>query len=212
MPSCPNCGKPVSPGTAYCANCGSAINSNHGPNIAPAGRPISSAETSALAALGAGPRSWAGALGIVNILMGSFAFFESPQDLGSTGAIFLAAVTFGIGFLAMTAGVVSRSSRSLAKNAIAAGSVVEASGSVVRSSMGSNRVLLPNGELQVPMAGRAGAKQGFTGTYLGPEGSRAEVIFTKPRSAGSSTVVLLSVNGSVLANAVRCRFVGGELR
>jgi len=84
----------------------------------------------------------AGALGFVNIMMGAFAFAESPADLGSDGATFLAVLTFSMGIVAIAAGISSRRSRSLAKEALSTGTVVEASGTVGTSSMQANRITL----------------------------------------------------------------------
>ncbi len=91
MSSCPNCGMRVAPEAKYCPGCGGSLGpparglasqpvSARAPAVTE--RRITSAESSTLATVGAGPRSWAGALGFVDILMGAFAFIESPQGHG----------------------------------------------------------------------------------------------------------------------------------
>jgi hypothetical protein len=219
MAFCPNCGKANANDAKFCFYCGSGLTTTSnqaaspvkGPESisVPSDRPFTSAESSALTTFGANQRSWAGAIGFVNILLGAFALIESPQDLGSDGGTFLALLTFSMGIIAISAGVASRRSRSLAAKALSLGRVLQAQGTVRGSTMRATQISVPNGILEVPKPRSAGAREGFAGVKLGPEGSRADVVFTKPPSPNASKVALLSLNGSMLSKAVMCKFSGG---
>jgi hypothetical protein len=213
MAYCPNCGSFNSPQARFCTSCATPLSTPIGqtseafeiPTAAAFSqeRPITDTEISTLAKYGTNQKQWAVSMGFVNMLLGAFAFVEPAQDFGSDGVTALGAMTLVLGIMAVALGAASRAARKLASNVVRAGAVRESQGVVQGSSTKATRIgLQDGGVLEVPRQGIAGK--------LGPDGSSAVLVFSKPpQQGGRSKVILLSANGYPLAKPLQCVLTGG---
>jgi hypothetical protein len=161
-------------------------------------------EHAALRSYGADQRSWAVAGGFVSLLLGGFGLVEPPESFDESGVAFFSVLVLLPSLGAFVFGILSRIRRSLAARAGAQGLVRETSGVVRSSTTKVVEVDLDGDFLQISKTRKAP----ITGSLSA--GQTVSLSFTKPADSGSSKVLLLAVDGSVLARPVGCTFAAGE--